>query len=262
MKLDQLPPAMQAQAAALLPGLAPSLDERVDAARKAVARKNAKNDGREFQAEMEKTAGAYQSRRLATLRKVDPPVRLIWIDDKANPGKKTTRAIFMVNPHLDYVGVWRSRGGRALMIEAKSTSAHRLPFNGDSGLKAHQVANIGTWHASGAAVALVWRFGDRACLWTAPMVEAAVASGAKSLAFDAGLKVPPGEGTVVWDFLPVLEKALYPTPNRCEIVYLGVGVYHEAGGWWIDGGKESAPFQTVEKALEAVDDQREKKYAT
>ncbi len=208
MKLSQLPPIMQSQAALALgiePPPAPPIDERKFP--KPAGRTNAKNDGRDFQKEVERTAGAYQSRRVATLRKVDPPMRLIWADDKENPGKKRTFPIFMENPHLDYVGVWQTKGGRALMIEAKSTSAHRLPFNGDSGLKRHQVANLQTWHAAGAAVALLWRFNESCRLWTPRMIEEAIAAGSKSLVFESGLQVPRGDGTLVWDFLPVLDAA-------------------------------------------------------
>ncbi len=169
------------------------------------ARKNATNTGKAFQAEMETTAGGYQSRRVATFRKVDPPVRVIWIDDKANPGRKRQHVIFQANPFLDYVGCLAS--GRALMIEAKSTATHRLPFNGDSGLKRHQVANVKTWHAAGAVVALVWQWAGKVALFTPGMLVAAEARGDKSLVFEAGLAVPPGVGSVVWDFLPVIDGA-------------------------------------------------------
>ncbi len=171
------------------------------------ARTNRGNDGREFQKELEMIAGAYQSKRVAMFRKVDPPVRLIYYVDKAS-GEKKTRPVFMTNPWLDYAGTWTAHSGRMLIIEAKSTSTHRLPFNRHGGLTIEQVATIKTWHYAGAAVCVVWLFNGRVTLWTAPMIIEAEGRADKSLVFESGLPVPPGPGSLIWDFLPVLERAL------------------------------------------------------
>jgi hypothetical protein len=87
----------------------------------AMTRTNWRNDGRGFQKEIEQTCGAYQNRRAATLRKVDPPTRVIGT-------AAARRVIFRPNPFLDFAGSWTARHGRAIFVEAKSTSTHRLPF--------------------------------------------------------------------------------------------------------------------------------------
>ncbi len=46
------------------------------------------------------------------------------------------------------------------------------------------------------------------------MIEEGVAAGAKSLVFESGLYVPRGEGTLVWDFLPVLDGATPKTGDQ------------------------------------------------
>ncbi len=175
-------------------------------------RTNRGNDGRQFQSEIETTCGAYHKRRVAVLRKVDPPVRIIW---PFNPktGKNEQRVIFQANPFNDYIGVWTARGGRALFIEAKSTSTHRLPFDGESGgFKRAQWNAMKTWRLAGAACCLLWKFGNRVVLFTPEMMLAAEATAAKSLQFENGIPVPAGEGMLIWDFLPTLERQLWPTP--------------------------------------------------
>lgn len=172
-------------------------------------RSNAKNDGRGFQKELERTAGGYQSRRAATIRKVDPPTRIVG-------GKEDRRVIFMANPWLDFAGAWTARHGRAIFLEAKSTSTHRLPFCRSGGLTTEQLATIKTWRLASAATAVLWQFGGRVTLWLPEALVAAEARGDKSLVFESGLPVPRGEGNVVWDFLPVLERALWPCQVQNE----------------------------------------------
>lgn len=172
-------------------------------------RTNRSNTGKVFEKEIETTAAGYHNRRIAVLRKVDPPVRLIYYFDKTTQTKKT-RTIFMANPFLDFVGIWSARGGRMLLVEAKSTATHRLPLNRDGGLTKEQVATIKTWRIAGAAVCVVWQWAGKVCLWTPEMLRAAEDQGDKSLEFEAGLSVERGEGNVVWDFLPVLAKSIWP----------------------------------------------------
>lgn len=172
-------------------------------------RTNWANDGREFQKEIELTAGAYNARRIAYLRKVDPPVRIVWPFDPKQ-GRKVQRVIFQTNPFLDFVGVWTARGARALQIEAKSTASHRLAFNGDAGFKSSQWGAMKTWRNAGTACALLWRWAGRVVLFTPDQLLAVEASRAKSIRHEDGLPIPRGLGPVVWDFLPVLEAAIWP----------------------------------------------------
>ncbi len=179
------------------------------AAEPTLQRTNARNDGREFQRELEQTAGVYHSMRVAVFKKVDPPVRVIWIDDKANPGKKRQHVIFQQNPWLDYAGSWSARHGRALIFEAKAISKHRLKL-GDGGLTDTQRTAVKSWRLAGAATCLLWKFGGRVRLFTPEMIIAAEARGDRSLLFETGLPVEHGEGQLIWDFLPVLASALWP----------------------------------------------------
>lgn len=174
-----------------------------------VMRTNATNDGRGFQKEIEFTAGGYNSRNVASFRKVDPPVRIIW-PYEAKQGRKVQRVIFQPNPWLDFVGTWTARGGRMLLIEAKSTSTHRLAFNNTNGLTSVQWTNMKSWRIAGAASALIWRWNGKVVLFTPEMLRSVEGSGAKSLVFENGLPVPAGEGAIIWDFLPVLANALWP----------------------------------------------------
>ncbi len=173
------------------------------------ARTNRGNTGKSFEKEIELTAGAYQRTRTAVLRKVDPPVAVIWIDDASNPGKKRQRVIFKRNPWLDFAGVWSARGGRALLVECKSSSTHRLGLR-EGQLGPDQVEAIRAWRMAGGVVALLWQFGEAVSLWTPEMIVSADARGEKSLVFADGLPVPRGLGNVVWDFLPVLSKSIWP----------------------------------------------------
>lgn len=179
----------------------------------AATRTNWSNDGRAFQKEIERTGGGYHSRRIASYRKVDPPVRIVWPYD-ARVGRKVQRVIFQTNPWLDFVGCWSARFGRALLLEAKSTATHRLPFKRSGGLTEEQVSTIKTWRLAGAATAVLWQWSGRVVLFTPEMLVAADGAGAKSLVFEGGIPVPRGEGSIVWDFLPVLERAIWSEPER------------------------------------------------
>lgn len=165
-------------------------------------RSNRSNDGRSFQKEIERTCGAYHSRRVAVLRKCDPPTRLVGSGAQR-------RVLFMANPFLDFVGTWTTHHGRALFIECKSTGTHRLPFARSGGITAEQVSTIKTWRLAGAAAAILWRFNDGVVLITPEDLLEAERTGAKSLTYASGRYVPRGEGNVLWDFLPVLEVAIW-----------------------------------------------------
>lgn len=166
-------------------------------------RTNVSNDGRGFEKELEITAGGYVNRRIATLRKVSPPTRLVGTG--AN-----RKVIFLSNPFLDYVGTWTARHGRALFVEAKSTSRHRLPFMRSGGLTVEQLNTIKTWRIAGAATCLLWQFNGRVVLFLPEDLVEFERLGAASLEFESGRPVTRGEGNVVWNFLPVLEAAIWP----------------------------------------------------
>jgi penicillin-binding protein-related factor A (putative recombinase) len=166
-------------------------------------RTNVSNDGRGFQKEIERTCGAYQARRTAVLRKVDPPTKIVGTGD-------ARRVIFMANPFLDYAGSWTARHGRAIFIECKSTATHRLPFKRSGGLTEDQVSALKSWRHAGAAAGVLWQFSGRVVLFIPEDLLPHEASGAKSLTFESGRPVPRGEGSIIWDFLPVLEAAYWP----------------------------------------------------
>lgn len=190
---------------ALNPGVLPANTEPP-----APQRTNRGNTGKAFEKEIEVTAGAYQSRRTATLRKVDPPVAIIW---PFNPktGKKEQRVIFKKSIWTDFAGCWTARHGRALFIECKSTSTHRLRVGGDSGgVTSEQVGALRTWRMSGAAVCVLWQFNGSVTLWIPEVISECLARGDKSVTFESGIPVPRGEGSLIWDFLPVLEETLWP----------------------------------------------------
>lgn len=175
----------------------------------AAARTNARNTGKAFERELEQTAGAYHSLRIAVIKKVDPPLRVLWIPDKANPGKRKQHVVFLSNPWSDFAGTWTAHHGRMLIIEAKSTATHRLPMR-PGHLSDEQRAALNTWHLAGAAVCVLWQWSGRVCLITPDMIIAAEARGDKSMVFEACLPVLKGDGALHWDFLTVLEMKLQP----------------------------------------------------
>jgi penicillin-binding protein-related factor A (putative recombinase) len=192
-------------------------------------RTNWKNDGRAFQKEFEMTAAGYEARGIASFEKVDPPVRIIWPLDKKT-GKPVQRVIFQTNPFLDYIGVFTARHSLAIFIEVKSTATHRLDFNKDNGFKATQWAAMKRWRHAGAACGLLWQWNFRVCLFTPELMLNCERAGAKSLVWEDGLLVPPGEGQVIWDFLPVLEAAAMPAKNNCAQVLTPCAQLPNVGG--------------------------------
>lgn len=110
---------------------------------------NARNDGRGFEEQMSKTCAAYFHARVMRLEKCEPPARILY-----KPGGRDV--IFLENPFLDFVGTWTERSGRAVLIEAKSTSEPRLSLGGK--LTDKQIEWLERWHLAGAAVGVVWEF--------------------------------------------------------------------------------------------------------
>ena len=165
-------------------------------------RTNWKNDGRGFQDELKLTAEGYRRAGIAKLEKVDPPTRMVG-------GGEFRKVIFLANPFLDYVGVWTAHHGRALFIEAKSVEVGRLKINTSGGVSTTQWAAMMGWRRAGAACAVLWRRKGEVRLWTPEMLLEAEATGDKSVVFETGLLVRQGKGTLIWDFLSVLEAAIW-----------------------------------------------------
>lgn len=111
-------------------------------------RTNAKNDGRDFQVEIENSL--IRVSEFIRLRKVDPPVKILG-------GGKFRKVIFLPNPFLDYVGCWRERGGRAVFMEAKATSKDQLAFNSSGGITENQMDSMKQWTAAGGIAFVLWR---------------------------------------------------------------------------------------------------------
>ena len=167
------------------------------------ARTNFRNDGRGFQSEITATADAYEQRGIARLKKADPPVRVFW-----KGGKQ--QVIFLANPWPDFIGTWTKHGGRMLCVEAKSIESGRLKVDASGGLSSTQWSAMKSWRRAGAACCVLWRRRGEVRLYTPEMIQDALASGDRSLVFDAGLPVPQGQGMIIWDFISVLETALWP----------------------------------------------------
>jgi hypothetical protein len=170
-------------------------------------RTNWKNDGRAFQKEIELTAIGYLNRGIAKLEKVDPPVRIIG-------GGPSRRVIFLANPWLDWAGTWTEKYGRSLFIESKSTSTHRLAIGKDGGLTASQWAAMRQWRIAGAACAVVWQYGGAVALLLPETIAEAIGRKEASIPFEVGLRVPRGDGKVVWDFLNTLSEAIWPAVKK------------------------------------------------
>lgn len=161
-------------------------------------RTNSKNTGKPFQSELELTNAGYLDRGILYAEKVAPPTLTVG-------GGARRRIIYQKNPFLDYVGAFTARGGRAVVFEAKSTQDHRLPLARDGGLTVTQWQALWQWHNRGAVAFLLWQQrGQGVTLWTWAMLHAAWESGAKSLLFEHGIRVPSGAGKVLHDFVSVL----------------------------------------------------------
>src|SRR3990167_4399727 len=135
-------------------------------------RSNRANDGRAFQALLEKIFFQYQTEGWMRIKKVDPPTRIVG-------GK----IMFMANPWLDYCGSWTESGGRMIVIEAKSTKEPRLPI-GHGGLTDRQREALRHWRLAGAVACVLWEYAGSVRLFTEEVIDAAAVAGDRSLKFD------------------------------------------------------------------------------
>ena len=109
-----------------------------------------KNTGKDLEKRITQIAKIYEANKRALIHKCDPPSRTFNVKGK-------TFTTLLRNPFPDFVGTWTERGGRALLIEAKSTQHPRLPIMCKSGgVTIDQVNHLTHWHHSGAAVGIVW----------------------------------------------------------------------------------------------------------
>lgn len=136
-------------------------------------RTNRANTGKAFEHELELVFRVLESRRIARIRKVDPPTRIV------GPG----RIVFLPNPFLDYAGAIVG-SGRAVFVEAKSTSTHRLPIGRDNGLKLEQLESLREWARAGALVGVLWRHAGATAFLSIETLAEAVRQGKASLAFE------------------------------------------------------------------------------
>ena len=152
-------------------------------------RSNANNDGKRFEKLLKQVADVYFHKKVLRLEKCDPPVRII------GPGKVQ----FLENPFSDFTGVWEERGGRALMIEAKSTKDGKLPI-GNGKLTDLQIDWLIRWHTVGAAVGVIWESDFRVGFLPIGTIEAIRQSGRRSIKFEEADPVPQGMGHILFDF--------------------------------------------------------------
>lgn len=151
---------------------------------------NKANDGRAFQDTLVGIFGEYERRGIATIRKIDPPVRVMG-------GGKARRVIFMPNPWLDFAGT--TNRGHAIIIEAKSTSEARLGIN-DRGIKPHQMEIALRWRGMGAIVFFLWHFTDGTHEGVRLVLPSQVlAAERKSLRWDDAFRIPRGTGFLLFD---------------------------------------------------------------
>lgn len=154
------------------------------------------NTGKDFEKLLEAVFQGYETRGIARIQKVDPPVRIV------GPfGRK--RVIFLENPWLDYAGSWTEAGGRMLIIEAKSTEEPSLEL-GDGGITKRQTDELTKWDRYGALTGIVWHHRGDVRVITAATLRVALAMGLKSFKWQHLPPVPKGEGWVLWDVLGAL----------------------------------------------------------
>ena len=157
-----------------------------------------KNTGKPFEKTIETILMQYASKGILRMKKVDPPTRLLKLGG-------STKVIMLPNPFLDYVGSWTARHGRAVFMEAKSTSEPQLKINSDGGLTVKQFEAMRQWQAAGAVTFVLWEHHGHVRMLTYDMVKAALET-AKHIKFPCAIPVPNGLGFVIYNFVEIMEK--------------------------------------------------------
>lgn len=169
---------------------------------------NASNDGRYFQDTLTAVFDEYERLGIASIKKTEPPMRVVG-------GGKFRRVIFLANPWLDYAGT--TNLGRAVIIEAKSTSKPRLGIDSNeaAGIKTHQRETALRWQNMGAVAFYLWHWTDGiregVRLLTPTIVENALRRGVRSVTWDDALRIPRGAGRLIFDPLAAYTAAQTPT---------------------------------------------------
>jgi len=104
-----------------------------------------KNNGKGFEDVIGRCIAQYEFRNVLTARKCDPPTVFV-----------RGHVVLKANPFPDFVGSWRERGGKMVMIEAKSTEEPFLKIAQDGGLRVNQIEPMERWERFGAATFVLW----------------------------------------------------------------------------------------------------------
>lgn len=149
-----------------------------------------KKTGKDFETTIAEAATHYARLNLLYLEKTDPPVQVIRFPKFFVIQKR--------NPWLDYAGTWTEFRGRALIIEAKSMTGHRLSFtpnrDNGNGLGERQIRSLRKWHHAGAFVGVLFEWRDHGVVWFKySLLAEAMNNGAKSLRWEDGWPVEHGE---------------------------------------------------------------------
>ena len=170
-------------------------------------RRNTTNTGKGFEARISAVNNIYETQRKALLRKCDPP-------SFSTVKNGVVRHQLLKNPFPDFVGVWTANRGRALFVEAKSTSEPRLGIMSKSGgVSINQCASLFAWHESGGAVCVVWEHKLYWKLVTVKMIQKTLTqkrgnTPRKSIRWDEAIPIPQ-DGVIACDYLKVLAQE-YP----------------------------------------------------
>lgn len=163
-----------------------------------------KPTGTAFEDHVALVCEAYRLTQRAYLEKVEPPTKVVRAGG-------FTKVVQLKNPFLDFMGVWKEHGNRAIHLEAKSTTTPRLPVCRDPGVTAEQLAAMEMWWSNGAAVGVLWEHGPEVRFVTLGMLlEARDNDERVSVPWSRAYPIPKGTSAVVaFDFLAVMAK-IYP----------------------------------------------------
>lgn len=107
--------------------------------------------GKEFEKEIIERCVYYERKRYMTLRKVDPPTRIVKFG-------RFPKIIFLKNPFLDFTGTITEKNGRAIYLEAKETHEDRIGIScKTNGITDTQMHSLRMWHCSKAVSAVLWK---------------------------------------------------------------------------------------------------------
>jgi len=162
---------------------------------------NALNNGKTFESRILAISKLYEEQHLLRLRKVEAPTLTLG-------RKPSTRTIYLENPFLDFVGTWTAREGRAVFIECKSTSdkARRNLSLGKGGLSDNQIAALESWTRAGAVAFVLWECCGEVRLVTNWIIQKALQSEKRHIAWADAYPVEQGKGFIFYDFLLAMER--------------------------------------------------------